>query len=255
MSARAMAHYWAEMAGQPVPQMCPECADTGYVRYDVPVGDPNFGKIERCPTCGKEARAKWLAQNCGLNQAEMEARWADWKAGKWDGETPEVQDQRRKQRQAGYMAIKAALEKRTGLFTFYGDFGAGKSLALQIVANEARLQMTESYYAPFSLLLDHLRSLYALKANDSHFWQRLLDIPVLCVDEVTRFNETPWAKERLFVLADTRYRRRQSHLTLFATNDDPRLILPTDEDVGYLYSRLRQGALVELRGDMRLAGK
>ena len=41
------------------------------------------------------------------------------------------------------------------------------------------------------------------------------------------------------------------HLTLLATNDDPTVSLPPGEAFGYLYSRTREGVLVELRGDMR----
>ncbi len=27
---------------------CPHCHGIGYVRYDVPVGDPRFGRLEPC---------------------------------------------------------------------------------------------------------------------------------------------------------------------------------------------------------------
>ena len=67
------------------------------------------------------------------------------------------------------------------------------------------------------------------------------------------FYATEWACEKLFLLVDTRYQRQDSHLTLFATNDDPRKELPPAEAIGYLFSRMREGDLIELRGDMRPA--
>jgi DNA replication protein DnaC len=76
---------------------------------------------------------------------------------------------------------------------------------------------------------------------------------VLAVDEVTRFNDTGWSREQLFVIIDTRYRRRKSHLTLLATNDNPTEELGTDDNVGYVFSRIRQGCPLELRGNMRQA--
>ncbi|MBK5109091.1 MAG: hypothetical protein JJE12_13215, partial [Anaerolineales bacterium] len=42
-SARAQ----ADLAGDPE---CPHCGGLGYLRADVPVGDPDFGKIVTC-TC------------------------------------------------------------------------------------------------------------------------------------------------------------------------------------------------------------
>jgi DNA replication protein DnaC len=220
-------------------------------RGDFPVGHPDFGKIQPCATCDVQRSFSWLTQHCGLSVGERTIRYECWQAGGWEQMPPETRRLYREQRKLAGEALQAALTGWAGLYTFFGDFGAGKTLALQIVANEARLEMIESLYAPFSLILEHLRSLYSQEEASSQFWQRLLEIPVLCLDEVTRFNETAWAREKLFTLADTRYRRRDARLTLFATNDDPRQMLPPSEDVGYLYSRMRQGQLLELGGDMR----
>ena len=34
---------------------CPECGGIGYIRYEVPVGYPKFGKVERCRKLLKKA--------------------------------------------------------------------------------------------------------------------------------------------------------------------------------------------------------
>lgn len=118
--------------------------------------------------------------------------------------------------------------------------------------------MVETYYAPFAQILEHLRVMYEKGSETSTFWERLLNIPVLALDEITRFNPTPWARDKLFLLTDNRHRKRESHLTLFATNEDPRVSLPPTEALGYLLSRMREGgldSLVELRGDMRGSGE
>jgi DNA replication protein DnaC len=168
-----------------------------------------------------------------------------WAGGNWQDKT------RIQQRWLARQAVEKAIMERHGLYTFYGDFGGGKTHALAVICNELRAGLGETFYAPMPSILAHLRSLYATKQDSSTFWDRLLDIPVLAIDEVTRINTTDWAREMLFVLVDTRYRRRESHLTLFATNNDPRQSLPTTETFGYLFSRMRQGKIVELRGDMR----
>lgn len=226
--------------------MCPTCGDQLWVY------DDRAKKLVRCPNCGPEVRQAWLAQNCGLEPVERDLRLADWKL-------PVDQNQERsdRQRTQAYNAMKKAILNRTGLFTFWGDFGSGKSFALKIVANELRLSGVETFYSTLEGILAHLRSLYAAGRASQHrndpdrFWRRLLDIPVLCLDEVTRFHETDWAQSQLFVLADTRYRRKTSHLTLFATNDDPRVSLSTENSIGYLFSRMREMSVIRLQGDVR----
>jgi len=190
--------------------------------------------------------------HCGLEVAEQAHRLPFWKVPQFK-EAPW-----RKQRDVAANAIRRAIQAHVGILTFWGDYGSGKTLALQIVLNELREggHALDGYYAPFAVILDHLRSLFNQREGTSTYWQRLLSVPVLAVDEVTRFNATSdWQRDMLFVLVDTRYRRRASHLTLFATNDDPRKALPTTDNLGYLFSRMREGALVELRGDVRGAGE
>lgn len=131
------------------------------------------------------------------------------------------------------------------------NHNSGKSTALAIICNEIREQMIDTLYAPLSKVLDHLRSLIGQNADSSPYWERLLNVPVLALDEVTRFNATNWAEEKVFLLVDTRYQRRDTHLTIFATNDDPKKELPHNEAMGYLLSRMREGDMLELRGDMR----
>jgi DNA replication protein DnaC len=222
------------------------------LRNDAQPGMPGFGKLMRCPDCSEEGRRVWLARNCGLEGPLMDAYMDGWKGGDWPDLDEEERERRIQQRRLAWKAIRGAIDARAGLYTFHGDFGSGKTHALATVCNELRTTlMMETLYVVLAGVLDHLRSLYAKNWDTSSYWQRLLDVPVLALDEVTRFNETKWANEKVFLLANTRYERRTTHLTLFATNDDPRQALPTGDALGYLYSRMREGGVVELRGDMR----
>jgi DNA replication protein DnaC len=202
-----------------------------------------------CPVCSVDRRKQWITKHCGMVDASERAlRLHHWK-------TPLLSPEQRKQRDIARQMMLEAIEHQTGLYTYWGDFGAGKTMAIQIVVNELRENNTvEGFYAPFAVVLDHLRRMYATGNEADDFWSRLLTIPVLALDEVTRFRqENSWQQHMLFVLVDTRYRRRNSHLTLFATNDDPRKNLPPSDDQGHLFSRMREGRLIELRGDVRRA--
>jgi len=171
-----------------------------------------------------------LARRSGLELWEQEVRLDKWAI-------PELSAAYKEQRRQAKKVIKAAIEAEVGLYTFWGDYGAGKSLALKIAVNELRDRGAAGCYASLAGILEHLRSMYQRGEETSRYWQRLLEIPVLAVDEVTRFHDTGWSREKLFELVDTRYRKRKTHLTLYATNDNPNLSLPPSEALGYLLSR------------------
>lgn len=245
----------ATAAGRPVQAMCPQCKGVGFLFREpelsvYPLGITAKDVMLPCPACGTEGRKHWLAAHSGLEPSERGRKMHNWRIPNLPNST--WTNQRKRAR----LAIAEAIDNRNGWFSFWGDYGAGKTVALQIIVNELReLKMIEGYYAPFALVLDHLRSLFNAQrgVDTSAYWRRLLDVPVLALDEVTRFKPTEWAMQQLFVLVDTRYRRQASHLTLYATNEDPRQSLPPEEAIGYLYSRMRQFDLIELRGDVRAA--
>jgi len=216
-----------------------------------PFGTRAADVVVPCPACSQETRVPWLRKYSGLEQHEQGHRMSHWRCSGFAGAPREWMDQRR----AVLTAIEGMVDSPRGLHTLWGDFGSGKTFALQIAVNELReLRQVEGYYAPFSVILDHLRNLWANGQDSSSFWERLLNVPVLALDEVTRFDDSKqWAQEKLFNLVDTRYRRRGTHLTVFATNDNPNTVLSTDDPVGYLFSRMREGAMYLLEGDLRQA--
>lgn len=244
----------AESRKQPQNQTCPACGDQRFVL----TGDATRGgRLIPCPLCSGDDKTRWLERNCGLELRERELTLDDyhteiaWPAGTTHHDTAEA---RNRQRADAMRVIVHALEERKGIYTVWGDFGAGKSHALHIIVAECLRAGVEALYATTSGVLDHLRSLYALGKTQQHatepdrYWRRLLNIPALCLDEVDRFNATDWAMSQFFTLVDTRYRRRESHLTVFATNSDPR---EENAEIVYLFSRMREFTLVRLQGDVR----
>ena len=201
-----------------------------------------------CRLCATDKRKRWLEEHSGLESAECQNRADAFKLIRSE-DNPGMLPQRR----IAKTLIERAIASKAGLFTFWGDFGSGKTLALQVIINELRVQnLLDGYYASFAAVIDHLRTLFATKQDASAYWDRMLSVPVLALDEVTRFDDQKgWVKDRLFLLADTRYRMRKSHLTVFATNSNPNSALPPDDAIGYLFSRMREGQLCELRGDVR----
>jgi DNA replication protein DnaC len=251
MSARARAQENPDADLVPEPQ-CPTCRDRKWLRYDVPHDHPDFGRVERCPDCASNSHAAWLRRNSGLSERELALTLMSWQPGQWAGQPPQVAQRRRKQRGLVTEMLKlVAGGMGDGLYTLYGEYGAGKSFALKIVTAECVRMGTEAYYVALPFLLDHLREgMYDDNPKFAALWDRVLKVPVLCLDEVTRCNPTPWARERVWMLADERYNRRGELLTVFATNINPEGV-PGDDDMGYLFSRMSEGLLMQLEGDMR----
>jgi hypothetical protein len=232
---------------QPVEPTCPHCGGLGFVKvYPNSPTNQHLNTVERCNVCDIPSRIQWLLDHCGLVDEEIDYRLDGWQPGNWDDKD------RRQQRIRAMNRMRQAIDQRTGLYTFWGDFGAGKSYALAIVCNELRAKLVETYYTSFVQILDHLRSLFAARKDSSYYWERLGTVPVLAIDEVTRFDDTKgWAREKLFALVEERYRHRKSQLTMFSTNDNPNNPVATEDDLGYLFSRMREGQVIELRGDFR----
>jgi hypothetical protein len=253
-SILATAAHQAEVSGKPLPaDMCQQCGGARYVIRDVAWGHPAFGKLIPCPVCRRDRQPEWLFQHSGLTQREQALSLDDWRYPEWPSELDAAA--LNAQRKSAYDAMRALLEARVGWLTFYGDFGAGKSHALKILACEFIRCGVEVLYGNMADILDHLRHKMFESVRGDQYWQHLLDVAVLLVDEVTNFSAKPWALEQVFRLIDLRHRRRDSHVTAFALNDDPHTMLApgTEDNIGYLYSRMRTSPMVLLEHDVRPA--
>ena len=210
---------------------CPHCHGSGYVRENVPVGHPKFGKIERCPNAKRRDLTNAVASGELDPRAGVTAR--DMQELSWNS------IQKFNQAYGVGLKIKDAYMAGAGLFLLYGRYGQGKSLILKVAAVSALADGRSAAYANMSAVLDDIRLAY--DTNDqamSELVRRMkwwIDLDVLCIDELDKTSETPWAKERLFRLLDERYARavRAEALTVIAANYE-RL----DELTGYLRSRM-----------------
>ncbi|MCW5844567.1 MAG: hypothetical protein KIT77_25165 [Caldilinea sp.] len=67
----------------------------------------------------------------------------------------------------------------------------------------------ETQYTLTTVLLDYLRAAFDPEHEAREFdarWQALIDIPVLCIDELDEYTATDWATIRFKMLLDFRWR-------------------------------------------------
>lgn len=211
---------------------CPVCGGIGYVRFEVPVSDPNFGKIQFCP----RSVSRVYASGSGLDESE---RGMTWDA------VADLNNARE-----AVKVVQSVIELGKGWVFLWGDPGLAKTLVLQIAVAEYVRSGREGVYVRMVEIIDDVRKAFDSGDPSSEELRRIerwSKVPLLAIDEFDRSNETNWSENRRFLLMDRRYQEtlRGNGVTLMASNSDPKLLS------AYLRSRIFDGRfdVIQLKGD------
>jgi DNA replication protein DnaC len=194
----------------------PICHGLGVMRYDVPLGDPRFGKLFRCPNNPVDSdteRQEKLRKISNLSAfgAKTFANFnTDLRL------TPP-------QQMSLEMAFKVAMDfaqNPDGWLLLEGTYGCGKTHLAAAVGN-ARLEQGDMVlFVTAPDLLDHLRSAYGPSSEIGYdeTFDRVRNAPLLILDDLGVENPSQWAQEKLFQLFNYRYSHRIP--TVITTNTD-----------------------------------
>lgn len=228
---------------------CPICKGLGYVRLDVPVGHPLFGKLFPCTCRLKELETRQERTLRALSNLEVLSRFTfDTFHPDGRGLSP---DRQRNLRHA-YDAARAFALDPKGWLLLMGGYGSGKTHLAAAIANEVLKRGIVPLFVTVPDLLDHLRATYAPGSPQpySERFEEVRTAPVLILDDLGTENATPWALEKLFQLLNHRYVARLP--TVITTNQELDRLDPR------LRSRLADPELVDivtiLAPDYRLGG-
>jgi DNA replication protein DnaC len=195
--------------------VCPICKGAGYVREDVPVGHPHFGRANICDCRADEIRERNFADLQRFSNLEALTHLS---FDRFDPGLPGVAN--------AYQAAREFAADPQGWLIFYGGYGAGKTHLAAAIANELVAQHTRVLFQVVPDLLDHLRS--AFSPNSELRYDELFEavkaVTVLILDDLAEESQTPWAKEKLFQLFNHRYNHRLP--TVVTTNRPPEAIDP-----------------------------
>lgn len=198
---------------------CPNCEDTGWVRREVDIDHPDFGKAFRCP-CRQEADRHRLAQRaremCQLPR-ELRGDSFDSYQPSWNGKDGKAAPARGLV-QARQRALDAAKSwvKEGGWLLLQGPYSVGKTHLAAAAVNDLvdRLEL-----AVFGCVPDILDALRAQLGKDDFLplLDGLRDCPWLVLDDLGMENETEWVKEKLTQV----FNYRADHgLPLFVTSNN-----------------------------------
>jgi DNA replication protein DnaC len=184
--------------------MCPLCRGLGYLRADVPVDHPDFGKLVPC-TCRLAEMAerrvdalRALSDLGVLSRMTFETFVPDG-----HGIPPDKQANLR----WAYEEARDFAQNPEGWLVLKGGYGCGKTHLAAAIANECAERGQPVLFITVPDLLDHLRATYAptSPAAYSARFEEVRTAAVLILDDLGTESSTPWAQEKLFQVFNYRY--------------------------------------------------
>lgn len=190
--------------GGPGDPNCPHCHGVGYIREDVPVEHPNFGKLFPC-TCR-------LAEiEAAQKQRQREISSLGPLGSKtFDAFQPEGHAANPSQRASLRLAFETArnyAEAPRGWLLLHGGYGCGKTHLAAAIANARLAAGQPVMFVNAPDLLDHLRATFgpASEVSYDELFERVRNAPLLIVDDLGAESPTQWATEKLYQIFNHRY--------------------------------------------------
>jgi len=196
---------------------CPICHGIGYVRRDLPMDDPAFGKLEACQCTRERARnsaMQHLYQVSNLDAFDK-MTFETFKLGGRSG----TQDPN-KTLEVAYNTARNYAEHLNGWLLLLGSYGTGKTHLAAAIANFVISLGVPTLFLTVPDLLDWLRATFE-KGGEETYSERFEDIRnvrFLVLDDLGTQSATPWACEKLYQIINHRYTLGLP--TVITTNQD-----------------------------------
>jgi DNA replication protein DnaC len=214
---------------------CPICHGVGFVRRDLPVGDPNFGKIEIC-ACRNAQVSQGIRQRL-QNLSNLNAfQNLTFETFQPHGQI-NIGGSQAASLEYAFNSARSFAASTRGWLLLQGGYGCGKTHLAAAIANFAVQLGVPTLFITVPDLLDWLR--FSYDSDDLSFEERfeeIRNIRLLVMDDFGTQNATPWAQEKLFQILNYRYNNR---LPLVVTTN-----LRMDDIEGRIRSRLTDPELV-----------
>jgi DNA replication protein DnaC len=214
---------------------CPLCRGVGYLRQDLPVGHPEFGKLKTCTCRNAEVSQQVYRRLYALSRLE-ELKHLTFESFKPRGHVG-LRPAQAQSLEVAHNHARQFAEAIRGWLVLQGGYGCGKTHLAAAIGNFAVSMGVPTLFLTVPDLLDTLR--FAYDDPEATFEQRFDEIrtaPLLIMDDFGTQNATAWAQEKLFQILNYRYINR---LPLVVTTN-----LMLEQIEGRIRSRLEDPELV-----------
>jgi DNA replication protein DnaC len=214
---------------------CPLCGGLGYLRQDLPVGHPEFGKAIICDCRRKSVTELVRSRLFSISRLD-ELKDLSFESFNPRGRTGLGQKQVQSLENA-FSHSRQYASSLKGWVLLQGGYGSGKTHLAAAIANFAVQMGVPTLFLTVPDLLDTLR--FAYDSVDTTFEERFEQIrnaQLLVLDDFGTQNATGWAQEKLFQIINYRYINK---LPLVVTTN-----LSLDEIEARIRSRLQDPELV-----------
>jgi DNA replication protein DnaC len=214
---------------------CPHCGGLGYLRADVPIDHPKFGRLEICVCRQRDVseqvrnRLYSLSHLDELKELTFESFQPRGRKGLGEMQANSLE--------MAFNQARHYAQNLNGWLLLRGGFGSGKTHLAAAISNFAVGMGVPTLFLTVPDLLDMLR--FSYDSEDTTFERRFDEIrsaPLLILDDFGTQNATGWAQEKLFQIINFRYINK---LPLVVTTN-----LGLDEIDARIRSRLTDPELV-----------
>jgi DNA replication protein DnaC len=214
---------------------CPLCGGLGYLRRDLPLGHPDFGRIEICECRRQSVTEQVRSRLFSISRLE-ELSSLTFETFKPRGRKG-LGELHVQSLEWAFNHARQYATSLKGWLLLQGGYGSGKTHLAAAIANFAVQMGVPTLFLTVPDLLDTLR--FAYDSIDTTFEQRfeqIKDAELLVLDDFGTQNATGWAQEKLFQIINYRYINK---LPLVVTTN-----LALDEIEARIRSRLQDPELV-----------
>jgi DNA replication protein DnaC len=183
---------------EPEPEpSCSICQDHGFVRHEVPVDHPDFGRAFPCVCRLGEVRDR-LRRRSNLAHLAHKTFETFRPAGR-EGPVHHLDE--------AYQTCLDYAGAPLGWLVLSGPSGTGKTHLAAAIANRQIELGHEVFFAVVPDLLDHLRATFGPGSDVTYdeLFEAVRNAPLLVLDDLGTQSETSWAQEKMFQVLNHRF--------------------------------------------------
>ena len=197
---------------------CPHCGGLGWVRREVEVEHPEFGRAIACDCIADDLANNRLTK---VRAASNITALDEMTFERFRTDAPGNSADAVRNLEAAYRVARAYSQSPDGWLVLHGGYGSGKTHLAAAVVNARLADGSPALFVVVPDLLDHLRGAFAPGSESSYDerFEAVRSAPLLVLDDLGTQAPTAWAAEKLFQLLNHRYTHRLP--TVITTNHPP----------------------------------